>query len=94
MGDVEVGAEPEEQDIHIPKDEVTGTMQRRRWNIRGILRDPALRRELMVTSIVSIQSVEGITTTREQAEQAYDKIQREKTRQKANVACRIASPNP
>jgi hypothetical protein len=41
----------------------------------------------MVTSIVSIQAVEGITTTREQAEQAYDKIQREKTRRKANVVC-------
>ena len=31
----------------------------------------------MVSSIIALQAREGITTTREQAERAYDKVQRE-----------------
>ena len=46
----------------------------RRVDIRAILRDPALRRELMVRTIVATQAREGIETTRQQAEAAYDKV--------------------
>lgn len=46
---------------------------RRRVNIRAILLDPRLRRELMVGAIRAIQNREGIPTTVEQAERAYDK---------------------
>lgn len=46
-------------------------MTRRRLDIRGILADPNLRRELMVPTIQSTQAREGIETTREQAERAY-----------------------
>ena len=42
------------------------------------LRDPKLRREMMIRSIISTQAVEGITTTYEQAAAAYDKVQEEK----------------
>ena len=49
----------------------------RRLNIRAILDDPKQRRHLMVSSIIALQAREGITTTREQAERAYDKVQRE-----------------
>jgi hypothetical protein len=47
--------------------------------IKKILTDPILRRELMVPCIIAIQAREGIDTTREQAEQAYDKVLRERT---------------
>lgn len=47
---------------------------RRRVDIRTILRDPNLRRELMVRTIVAIQAREGIKTTQQQAEAAYDKV--------------------
>ena len=40
--------------------------------------DPALRRELTVRSIIATQAREGIVTTREQAEAAYDKVNNEK----------------
>lgn len=46
-----------------------------RVDIKGILADPQLRRELCVRSIVAIQNREGIPTTREQAEAAYDAVQ-------------------
>jgi len=46
-------------------------MSRRRVDIRGILADPNLRRELMVPTIQATQAREGIQTTREQAERAY-----------------------
>ena len=49
-----------------------------RINIADILADPGMRRELMIRSLLAIQAREGIETTREQAEQAYDKIRREK----------------
>lgn len=47
----------------------------RRINIRAILADPAQRRTLMVRVIVATQAREGITTTRAQAEAAYDAAQ-------------------
>lgn len=50
----------------------------KRWNIKAILADPVLRKELMVRSIISTQALEGITTTVEQAEQAYDKVRAER----------------
>jgi hypothetical protein len=53
-------------------------MKRKRWNIPLILKDPVLRRELMVRSIMFTQAVENINTTREQAEHAYDKVMKER----------------
>ncbi len=50
----------------------------RRVNIRAILRDPKLRRDLMVGAIVALQAREGIDTTRQQAEAAYDAVRRDK----------------
>lgn len=50
----------------------------KRVNIRAILTDPVLRRQLMVQTIIATQAREGITTTRRQAEAAYDKVQQEK----------------
>ncbi|MHB0980217.1 MAG: BREX-1 system adenine-specific DNA-methyltransferase PglX [Thermoleophilia bacterium] len=44
---------------------------RRRVDIRGILADPDLRRELMVPTIQATQAREGVETSREQAERAY-----------------------
>ena len=49
-------------------------MSNKRVNIKAILADPVKRRELMVRSIIATQAREGITTTREQAEAAYDKV--------------------
>ena len=46
-----------------------------RVNIRAILADAQLRRRLMVSTIIAIQAREGIVTSREQAEAAYDKVQ-------------------
>jgi hypothetical protein len=43
----------------------------RRFNIKAILADDNLRRELMVPTIQAIQAREGIDTSREQAERAY-----------------------
>lgn len=45
--------------------------ENRRINLRGILANPDLRRELMVPTIQATQLREGIETTREQAERAY-----------------------
>lgn len=44
-----------------------------RVNIRAILKDPALREELMVRVIIAVQAREGIETTPEQALAAYKK---------------------
>jgi hypothetical protein len=55
--------------------------QRRRIPIRDILDDPEDRRELMISTIIATQAREGIEVTREQAERAYDKIQRELRRE-------------
>jgi hypothetical protein len=49
----------------------------KRIDIKAILRDPAKRRELMVLTIIATQAREGITTSRAQAEAAYDKVQGE-----------------
>jgi hypothetical protein len=46
-------------------------VEKRRVNIRGILANPDLRRELMVPTLQATQAREGIETTREQAERAY-----------------------
>lgn len=42
-----------------------------RADLRAILADPDLRRELMVRTIQATQAREGIETTKEQAERAY-----------------------
>jgi hypothetical protein len=49
-----------------------------RVDIKAILRDPIQRRELCVTTIIATQAREGITTTRAQAEAAYDVVQKER----------------
>jgi len=49
----------------------------RRIDIHKILDNQILRRELMVRTIQATQAREGIETTREQAEHAYDKIKEE-----------------
>jgi len=45
--------------------------KKRRVDLRGILANPDLRRELMVPTIQATQAREGIETTRNQAERAY-----------------------
>lgn len=45
--------------------------KKRRVDIRGILANPDLRRELMVPTLQATQAREGIETSREQAERAY-----------------------
>lgn len=46
-------------------------------NIKEILLNPEQKQELMVGVIQFLQNIEGIDTTKEQAENAYDKVQRE-----------------
>jgi len=46
-------------------------VERRRVNLKGILADSNLRRELMIPTIQAIQAREGIDTSKEQAERAY-----------------------
>ena len=50
----------------------------KRIDIRGILRDPLRRFDLMVRTIVAAQAREGIPTTYEQAARAYRKVQQER----------------
>lgn len=50
----------------------------KRVNLRAILADPVLRRSLCVQVIIATQAREGIETTFEQAEAAYDAVQRER----------------
>jgi len=50
----------------------------RRVNLLTLLADPAMKRELMVRTIIATQAREGITTTQTQAEAAYDLVQKEK----------------
>jgi hypothetical protein len=45
--------------------------------VREILARPDERRELMVETLIATQAREGIETTREQAEEAYDRVQQE-----------------
>ncbi len=46
----------------------------KRINVKAILVDFVLRRKLMVSTIQATQAREGIDTTKEQAEYAYDKV--------------------
>ena len=48
----------------------------KRVDIKAILKNSVQRRELMVQTIIATQAREGITTTRAQAEAAYDAVQR------------------
>ena len=45
--------------------------RKRRVDLRGILAQPNLRRDLMVPTIQATQTREGIDTTKEQAQRAY-----------------------
>lgn len=49
----------------------------KRINVKSILDDPKQRRKLMIQLIIATQAREGIETTWEQAEAAYDKVQAE-----------------
>lgn len=46
--------------------------------IQRILHTPHLKRELLVRVLIATQAREGIITTQEQAERAYDKVQEER----------------
>lgn len=46
----------------------------KRFDIRATLADPERRREVIVNAIIAIQAREGIATTREQAEAAYQRV--------------------
>jgi hypothetical protein len=50
----------------------------RRWDMKAILSDPIKRKQLMVDCIIATQAREGVITTKEQAEQAYDKVKEER----------------
>lgn len=56
------------------REDIASMPPTKRVDIRAILRDPALRRELIVRTIIATQAREGIETTQEQAERAYDKV--------------------
>lgn len=49
----------------------------KRVNIKQILSNPEQKRELFVGVIQFLQNIESIDTTKEQAENAYDKVQGE-----------------
>jgi hypothetical protein len=49
-------------------------MVRRRLDMKTLLRDPVLRRELMATSLIFIQAVEGRDLTMDQALNVVDSI--------------------
>jgi hypothetical protein len=46
----------------------------RRLDIKAILRDPVLRRRLMVSCLIATQAREGRDLTREEAEAVYDRV--------------------
>jgi hypothetical protein len=50
---------------------------RRRFDIKAILRDPEMCRELFIRTLIATQAREDIVTTREQAEAAYDRVESE-----------------
>ena len=54
-------------------------MTSKRVDIKAILANPVLRRELFVGVIVSTQAREGIVTTHAQAEAAYDAVQKKRS---------------
>lgn len=58
------------------------TLDRVSHEERIVIDLPPLRRRLMVGVIVATQAREGITTTQAQAEAAYDKVRREKSRRR------------
>lgn len=43
----------------------------KRFDIKKILLDPVLRKDMIVNSIIFIQGIEGIGTSKEQAERSY-----------------------
>ena len=45
-----------------------------RFDIKKILDDPELRKELMLDWLVATQAIGGVTTTRKQAEDVYEKL--------------------
>ena len=53
---------------------------KRRIDIQAILADHVLRKRLMVRVIIATQAREGIHTTIEQAEAAYDKVNGKKAK--------------
>ena len=59
-----------------PDDPHTST----RVNIKEVLADLPRRRRLLTDSLITLQAREGITTTRGQAEAAYDRVQEAKRR--------------
>jgi hypothetical protein len=50
----------------------------KRIDINKILADPELRKEMMIRVVIATQAREGIETTWEQAEAAYEKVRKEK----------------
>jgi hypothetical protein len=56
----------------------------KRVNIKQILSNPEQKRELFVGVIQFLQNIEGIDTTKEQAENAYDKVQGELSQDPTN----------
>ena len=46
----------------------------RRYNTKKILADPIIRKRMLVPAIKTIQNREGINTTTEDAERAYNKV--------------------
>ena len=55
-----------------------------RYNMKAILADKHLRRDMMVRVIAATQAREGIATSREQAEAAYEAA--EKRHRKKTIA--------
>jgi hypothetical protein len=58
------------------------TKKSKRVNVKKILADEGQRKDMMSSTIQATQAREGIETTREQAEAAYDKVRAEKTGKK------------
>ncbi len=54
-------------------------LQPRRVDVKGILRDPVTRRDLMTRSVMALQARAGTTTTRDQAAAAVDNVKRRGT---------------
>jgi hypothetical protein len=52
-------------------------MKLKRYNMKKILADPKLRRELIIQSTIATQAREGIIVTREEAESSYDEVMKE-----------------
>jgi hypothetical protein len=55
-----------------------GKSRMRRVDIRAILAEPEKRRELLIRALMALQAREGIETSREQAENAIDRIKARK----------------